>query len=137
MLCGGRYGGGYTGWAPTIKKFWSVVESFSDRDVSALLKFVTSCERAPPFGFKDLQPAFCIQRVRSCAMHARLVCDTAADSWYCCDVMCVLQAGDDDTRLPTASTCFNILKLPAYSSEKVLRKQLLAAIHSGAGFDLS
>ena len=46
-----------------------------------------------------------------------------------------VEASDD--RLPTASTCFNILKLPAYSSEKVLKARLLASIHSGAGFDLS
>jgi len=42
-----------------------------------------------------------------------------------------------DARLPTASTCFNILKLPAYSSQSVLKVKLLTAIRSGAGFDLS
>ncbi len=43
----------------------------------------------------------------------------------------------DDSRLPTASTCFNILKLPTYTSKAVLKEKLLASIHSGAGFDLS
>ena len=40
-------------------------------------------------------------------------------------------------RLPTASTCFNLLKLPNFKSKKVLREKLLYAIRSGAGFELS
>jgi hypothetical protein len=43
----------------------------------------------------------------------------------------------DADKLPTASTCFNVLKLPTYSSEAVLRARLLTSVHSGAGFDLS
>lgn len=39
--------------------------------------------------------------------------------------------------LPTASTCFNLLKLPPYQDANVLREKLLLAIKSGAGFDLS
>ena len=44
---------------------------------------------------------------------------------------------NDDSRLPTASTCFNILKLPTYTSQKILKEKLLLSIKSGAGFDLS
>jgi hypothetical protein len=40
-------------------------------------------------------------------------------------------------RLPSASTCFNMLKLPAISDKNVLRERLLYAITSGAGFELS
>ena len=40
-------------------------------------------------------------------------------------------------RLPTASTCFNLLKLPFYSSKAVLRDKLVQAIGAGAGFELS
>ncbi len=43
----------------------------------------------------------------------------------------------DDQRLPTASTCFNILKLPTYSSARILKQKLLQSIHAKAGFDLS
>jgi hypothetical protein len=39
----------------------------------------------------------------------------------------------DDSRLPTASICFNILKLPTYSSA-ALHAKLLQAIRSGSGF---
>jgi ubiquitin-protein ligase E3 B len=40
-------------------------------------------------------------------------------------------------RLPTASTCFNLLKLPNYQKKSTLREKLKYAIHSGTGFELS
>jgi hypothetical protein len=40
-------------------------------------------------------------------------------------------------RLPTSSTCFNILKLPNYSKKSVLRDKLRYAIHSHSGFEIS
>jgi hypothetical protein len=40
-------------------------------------------------------------------------------------------------RLPTAATCFNLLKLPNYHTKKVLREKLLYAMKSASGFDLS
>lgn len=104
-----RYAGGYFALDPTISRFWSVVAEFSEQERAQLLAFVTACPRPPSLGFSALDPPFTIQKV-DCP---------------------------DDKRLPTASTCFNILKLPAYSSKKVLREKLLAAITSKAGFDLS
>lgn len=76
----------------TVKRFWSVVSAMSAKEKAALLRFVTSCERPPPLGFESMQPPFCVHRVGIRA---------------------------DGERLPTASTCFNTLKLPTYSSEKV------------------
>ena len=102
-----RYNG-YTGLDRTILNFWAVLEAMSERDRALLVKFVTSCERPPSLGFSSLDPPFSIQR-----------------------------GPNDDTRLPTASTCFNVLKLPAYSSKAKLEEKLLAAIRSGAGFELS
>ena len=67
----------------------------------------------------------------------------------------IRDSGLDQTRFPTASTCINLLKvcyhiylaektppysssqLPLYQDERVLRQKLIAAITSGAGFDLS
>jgi len=105
-----QYTGGYHSASRVIDRFWRVVEGLDNRDRSDLLRFVTSCGRAPPTGFVQLQPAFTIQQL-SCA-------------------------SPDDT-LPMASTCFNVLKLPAYSSEAKLREKLLLAIRSGAGFEMS
>lgn len=40
-------------------------------------------------------------------------------------------------RLPTASTCFNLLKLPNYTRKAVLKEKLRYALSSNAGFELS
>jgi hypothetical protein len=39
-------------------------------------------------------------------------------------------------KLPTASTCFNILRLPAYTNDKIMKDKVLYAINSNAGFEL-
>jgi hypothetical protein len=44
--------------------------------------------------------------------------------------------GAEDSRLPTAHTCFNHLLLPAYSSKAVLRERLLLALENAEGFGL-
>ena len=43
-----------------IKEFWKVVQNFSESEKKMLLKFVTSCERAPLLGFSNLNPLFTI-----------------------------------------------------------------------------
>lgn len=48
--------------------------------------------------------------------------------------VCVVAAEGDD-RLPRASTCFNTLFLPSYSSAAVLEARLLAALEGGHAFD--
>lgn len=50
---------------------------------------------------------------------------------------CIQSAGAEPGRLPTASTCMNLLKLPEIPDESMLRDKLLYAIESGAGFELS
>lgn len=102
-----NYTGGYAFDHPTITAFWKVVNEFNDQQKGQLLKFVTSCSRPPLLGFKELDPPFCIQH-----------------------------AGTVD-RLPTSSTCMNLLKLPEFPDEKTLREKLLYAIQAGAGFELS
>ena len=110
LKCHTRYAGGYLSVDRHISRFWSIVEKeLSVEDQGLLLKFVTACERPPSLGFAGLQPPFTIQKV-DCS---------------------------DDQRLPTASTCFNVLKLPTYSSQKVMKEKLLQAIRSRSGFDLS
>uniref|UniRef100_A0A8C7RJB4 Ubiquitin-protein ligase E3C n=1 Tax=Oncorhynchus mykiss TaxID=8022 RepID=A0A8C7RJB4_ONCMY len=102
------YSGGYTATHPVITIFWEVVESFTDEEKRKLLKFVTSCSRPPLLGFKELYPAFCIHN-----------------------------GGNDLERLPTASTCMNLLKLPEFCDQHLMRNKLLYAIESSAGFELS
>lgn len=101
------YHGSYNADHPTICMFWDVVERMNSVQSRALLAFVTSSERTPLLGFKALNPLF--------AIHS---------------------AGLED-RLPTASTCMNLLKLPEFSDLETLEKRLMYVIESGAGFELS
>ncbi|CAG5130999.1 unnamed protein product [Candidula unifasciata] len=103
-----KYSGEYSDTHPVIETFWTVVNEFTDQQKRQLLKFVTSCSRPPLLGFKDLFPAFCIH-----------------------------SAGSEVDRLPTASTCMNLLKLPAFQDAHTMKSKLLYAIESGAGFELS
>jgi ubiquitin-protein ligase E3 C len=48
-----------------------------------------------------------------------------------------IQQVPDTSRLPMASTCFNILKLPPYESVALLRERLLLAIRAKAGFEMT
>ena len=50
---------------------------------------------------------------------------------------CIHYGGSEEDRLPTASTCMNLLKLPEFKDEELLRSKLLYAVESGAGFELS
>ncbi|CAI0408176.1 unnamed protein product, partial [Linum tenue] len=57
-----RYTGGYADGSRTIKLFWEVVKGFQPSERCLLLKFVTSCSRAPLLGFKHLHPSFTIHK---------------------------------------------------------------------------
>ncbi|PWN20875.1 HECT-domain-containing protein [Microstroma glucosiphilum] len=92
----------------TMTYLWETLESFDQPTRAQFLKFVTSCPSPPLLGFGQLNPRFCVR----CS-------------------------GDDEQRLPTSSTCVNLLKLPRYNSLETTREKLLLAIRSGAGFDLS
>jgi ubiquitin-protein ligase E3 C len=99
--------GSYHAENPVIKNFWRIVESFDEDLKKKLLKFATSRSRPPLFGFKNLIPSFAIQN-----------------------------SGNVD-RLPSASTCLNLLKLPPIEDFHLLKEKLVCAIESDAGFDLS
>ena len=93
---------------PTVKLFWEVLRFMSNTERQKVLKFVTSTPRAPLLGFSHLRPRFSIR-----------------------------DSSVDEDRLPSASTCANLLKLPRYTSAETLREKLMYAINAGAGFDLS
>ncbi|KAI9355105.1 hypothetical protein DFJ73DRAFT_826193 [Zopfochytrium polystomum] len=102
------YGGDFHEQHPTMRNFWEVVEEMSEENRRLLVKFVTSCARPPLMGFSELRPNFCIR-----------------------------QSVEAEDRLPTASTCVNLLKLPAYRDKETLKQKLNYAITYGAGFELS
>jgi len=101
------YGGGYNDRTPCIQWLWQLLQELDAEDLGRFLMFTTSCSRPPLLGFKTLYPQFGIHLV------------------------------PDATRLPTASTCANLLKLPNYGSPEMLKLKLLQSIRAECGFDLS
>jgi len=103
-----HYAGGYEEDSPVVQWLWQLLEQEATvEDMGLFLMFATSCSRPPLLGFRTLFPKFCIHRV------------------------------PDSVRLPTASTCANLLKLPDYLSYGDLKLKLMQAIHADSGFELS
>ena len=102
---------------------------FEAEDQGAFLKFVTSCSKPPVLGFKTLQPPFMIRMVTDASQEDRYTLGSSVVNFF--------RPGTNTDRLPTSSTCFNLLKLPMYKSKRVLREKLKYSINSGAGFELS
>ena len=104
------FGRGYEEDSDQIRWLFSVLSSLDHADLKRFCVFVTGSSVAPPFGFGALNPKFTVARVKS---------PEAAE------------------RLPSASTCFSLLKLPCYTTEDELRSKLLTAIREGGGFAFS
>jgi hypothetical protein len=115
-----HYSGGYTSSSAPVKNFWKVMRKLNAQQRSDVLKFVTSSPRPPLQGFKHLNPPFVIHKVSESA-----------------SIFAALGAGKDVQRLPSASTCFNILKLPNYRRLSSLERSIIYASQSKAGFELS
>ncbi|CAG8467534.1 1607_t:CDS:10 [Acaulospora morrowiae] len=129
------YQDGYFDQHRCIKNLWSILEDFDSKDRRAFLKFVTSCSKPPLGGFRFLQPQFTVRLVsleHEQSHESRAVLEP---------VKAFFNIGNSRSaskgRLPTSSTCFNLLKLPAYSSKSIMREKLKYAINSNTGFELS
>ena len=111
-----RYMGGYDADHPVIQRLWRVTRHMSKENQRKLLKFVTSSANTPLLGFGALNPPFCVHRAAS---------GSGANS------------AADVTRLPSAATCMNLLKLPPYDTDEEMEKKLVYAISNAKAFDLS
>ncbi|KAH7013270.1 hypothetical protein EDB80DRAFT_367559 [Ilyonectria destructans] len=99
----------YVGWDSshhTVRDFWSIVKRYDDRMKRRLLEFVTSSDRVPVGGMKNLQ--FVIQKNG--------------------------EEEGDAGHLPTAYTCYGTLLLPEYRDKEVLRERLGMALENAQGF---
>lgn len=121
------FGGGYGETSRTVLMFWECVSSFTREERRALLKFVTSSAAPPLGGFQHLHPPFTIYKVRCDLNRGGLLGNALATFGLARDV----------DRLPTASTCFNVLKLPNFKRLDTMKAKLRTAIQAGAGFELS
>ena len=123
------FGGGYGATSRTVLMFWECVGSFTLEERRALLKFVTSSAAPPLGGFQHLHPPFTIHKVR---------CDVPGSSGGLFgNALVTFGLVKDVQRLPTASTCFNVLKLPNFKRLDTMKAKLRTAIYAGAGFELS
>jgi hypothetical protein len=112
---------GYDATSRPVLLLWEVVREMTVEDQGRFMQFCTGSSRPPVLGFGAMTPPFSVSR------------NDGGDA----GVGGVKHYFVDIDRLPTASTCFNLLKLPPYKNKGNLRDKLLQAIRSGAGFDLS
>ncbi|XP_032802934.2 ubiquitin-protein ligase E3B isoform X2 [Petromyzon marinus] len=127
------YYGGFHNNHRVIIWLWDILtKEFTAQERAMFLKFVTSCSRPPLLGFAHLKPSFSIR------------CVEVADDQDTGDTLGSVLRGfftirkkEPAGRLPTSSTCFNLLKLPNYSKKSVLRDKLRYAVSMNTGFELS
>jgi ubiquitin-protein ligase E3 B len=143
------YYGGFHDSHRVVAWLWEVLEKdFTDKEKSMFLKFVTSCSKPPLLGFENLEPPFSIRCV-DISLSTSLTfmfyrCVEVADDEDDGDTVgsvlrgfLALRRKDPVNRLPTASTCFNLLKLPNYQKKSTLKEKLRYAISCNTGFELS
>ena len=96
----------YQGWSddhPVVQRFWRVMNELTSKDRALFLRFTWGRSRLPKTGSEWPRPF----------------------------KLCLKEESDE--MLPVAHTCFFQLELPPYSSDAIMRKRLLVAIHFGAG----
>jgi hypothetical protein len=102
------YRNGYTPEDPTIVSFWAVLDAAEPEWIAKVLQFITGSGTVPFRGFEGYSPPFTVQRVA------------------------------DKSRFPSASTCFNLLKLPDYTDLDQIKKRLEFVIREAlVGFAFS
>jgi hypothetical protein len=108
-----EYAGGYTEATPVVAWFWAAVEAMDVEQCGKLLHFCTGSTRVPATGFTNLQGYGGAQH------RFRISRDDRGPGM-----------------LPTASTCFNTLRLPEYGSADELQTKLAVSLAAGLnGFD--
>jgi len=100
---------GYHSSSRAVKYLINILSEMKPEDQRKFILFVTGSPRLPVGGLKTLRPRLTVVR------------KTVDDAFL------------TDNSLPSVSTCFYYLKLPDYSSEIVMRKNLYYAINEGQG----
>ena len=128
------YKNGYTDHHQIIRWFWSVMAELPQESRSAVLRFSTSSSRPPLLGFRVLEPRFTIRAVD--AHNRDGDGSTRLSSWSetFADIGRRWSGKATTANLPSAATCFNVLKLPRYSSKSELKQKLLQAVTTATGF---
>ena len=111
-----------------VKNLWAVVKAMTTEEKKQLLQFTTSNRRPPLQGFRNLQPPFKVQPVSASTESSNVVSST---------LQSLFSKKPTKDPLPSAATCFNTLKLPMYTTKKILRQKLLKCIKEAKGFHLT
>ncbi|XP_076061977.1 ubiquitin-protein ligase E3B [Oratosquilla oratoria] len=128
-----QYYGGFHDKHRVVCWLWDILEKdFKEDERRLFLKFVTSCSKPPLLGFTHLEPPFSIRCVEVGDDE-----DTGDTVGSVIRGFFAIRKRDPVHRLPTSSTCFNLLKLPNYQRKSTLRDKLRYAITSNTGFELS
>ncbi|XP_004930382.1 ubiquitin-protein ligase E3B [Bombyx mori] len=128
-----QYYGGFHDSHRVVCWLWDVLQrDFTEHERAMFLKFVTSCSKPPVLGFAHLKPPFSIRCVEVGDDE-----DTGDTIGSVIRGFFTIRKKDPLNRLPTSSTCFNLLKLPNYQKRSTLRDKLRYAVNSNTGFELS
>lgn len=129
-----QYYGGFHDSHRVVGWLWDILaRDFSEEERGLFLKFVTSCSKPPLLGFAHLEPPFSIRCVEVGDDE-----DTGDTIGSVIRGFFTIRRKDPlNRRLPTTSTCFNLLKLPNYQKKSTLRDKLRYAVCSNTGFELS
>jgi E3 ubiquitin-protein ligase TRIP12 len=108
---------GYTRESRSIGDLVAILCELSAAEQREFVRFVTGANRLPRGGLAKLEPKLTVVRKLPEVPGA---------------------GAENDAVLPSASTCTNYLKLPAYSTRAVMKERLLYCIREGQGsFHLS
>ncbi|CEP11047.1 hypothetical protein [Parasitella parasitica] len=124
-----QYDNGYFDHHPVIRLLWQIIAEFTSEEKRAFLKFVTGCAKPPLGGFDYLQPPFTIRMTS--------IDSNSIDGPKSIKSFLKMNLNNKAGRLPSSSTCFNLLKLPAYVKKPLLKEKLIYAINANNGFELS
>ncbi|KAI9486305.1 MAG: hypothetical protein EXX96DRAFT_475270 [Benjaminiella poitrasii] len=112
-----QYENGYFDHHPIIRLFWQILGEFSSAEKRAFLKFTTGCPKPPLGGFDYLQPPFTIRMVSTDVASSNMDSVKLMKSFF-------KMTANKSGRLPSSSTCFNLLKLPAYTKKSLLKEKI-------------
>lgn len=98
-----------------IRNFWLVVRRLTSRDRQALLRFATGCPHVPARGFALLRGY-----------------DGEVHKFSIMRVPTPSQWSEDPCAYPRAHTCFNQLRLPAYSTYGEMERRIRSVLEDGA-----
>jgi hypothetical protein len=99
------FSNGYILASPQMKMLFEIILEMSSSQRALFFKFVTGCDRLPIGGLSGLHPRLNIAKKVGCDLNS----------------------------LPSAMTCKNYFKLPAYETKAVMVHKLLFAIEEGQG----